>query len=590
MNSTGPAAAARTAGVIGDARSAEGWRRLHPLTVWACVLVLGAIFVPGAAAGAVATGLAGALWPWGALIAAGSAASVALVTAAEWLRWHRTRYRVTGERLEIRSGVLVTAHRSVPRDRIRSVDVAVPIWLRPLGLCKVTAGTGQSTGAGGDEIRLEYVLRAEGDRLRAGLLLRAAEAAPGRPREDGGLSGAGHAVRELARLRPVWFGFAPLSAATPALGAAALGAVFNLLSMFGQQRANGIVVGVYDQLAARPPLVLPAVAAVLFTGALAATAVQVDAWWGYRLDREPDGTLRLRRGLVTNTSLSLEERRLRGVELREALPLRWFGAARVRAVATGLGAAEGKGGAVPRSALSPDMPRRRALRLSAEVVRTAESPIAAPLRAHPRAALRRRLVRALAGTAVLAAAAAVAAAAAERAAGAIPLLPAGPLPLADGGAGPGAVTAAAVGALVGALAGGLLLVPWGVSAYRGLGHDLTRGFLVVRKGALLRATVALRREGIIGWRIARTPFQRRAGLATVWATTAAGRGRYAAADVKLGAGLRLADEAVPGLLAQFLEQETPGPAERGGGKPHPARGTSPGAGEHGLSADSPIGH
>ncbi|WP_345559342.1 PH domain-containing protein, partial [Streptomonospora halophila] len=406
MSATGPAAAA--APPAPDAADAdEGWRRLHPLTVWAGVLVLGAICVPGAAAGAVATGLAGALWPWGALIAAGCAAFAAAVTAGEWLRWHRARYRVTGERLEIRSGVLVTAHRSVPRDRIRSVDVAVPIWLRPLGLCKVTVGTGQSAGAEGDEIRLEYVLRAEGDRLRAGLLRRAPEDAPGRPRADGGLGGAEHSVRELERLRPVWFGFAPLSAATPALGATALAGAFNVLSWFGQQRANGIAVGVYDLLAASPLLVLPAVAAVLLTGALAATALQVDAWWGYRLDREPDGTLRLRRGLVTSTSLSLEERRLRGVELREALPQRWFGAARVRAVATGLGSAEGKGGAVPRSALSPDLPRRRALRLSAEVVRTAEPPIAVPLRAHPRAAPRRRLTRALAGAAVLAAASAV---------------------------------------------------------------------------------------------------------------------------------------------------------------------------------------
>ena len=49
--------------------------------------------------------------------------------------------------------------------------------------------------------------------------------------------------------------------------------------------------------------------------------------------------------------------------------------------------------------------------------------------------------------------------------------------------------------------------------------------------------------------------QRRAGLATVLATTAAGAGAYAIRDVGTGTGLDAADAAVPDLLAPFLERE-----------------------------------
>jgi putative membrane protein len=69
---------------------------------------------------------------------------------------------------------------------------------------------------------------------------------------------------------------------------------------------------------------------------------------------------------------------------------------------------------------------------------------------------------------------------------------------------------------------------------------------------LVRRTVALQRTGIIGWNVRRTLFQRRLGLTTVVATTAAGRGSYPMVDVDTGAGLRFADEAVPDLLAPFL--------------------------------------
>lgn len=91
-------------------------------------------------------------------------------------------------------------------------------------------------------------------------------------------------------------------------------------------------------------------------------------------------------------------------------------------------------------------------------------------------------------------------------------------------------------------------------SYRGLGHGLHPRYLVLRKGMAVRNTVTLERSAVIGWRISRSPFQRRLGLADVSATTASGDGLYTAVDVGLGQGLEWADRAVPELLGQFLER------------------------------------
>jgi len=108
----------------------------------------------------------------------------------------------------------------------------------------------------------------------------------------------------------------------------------------------------------------------------------------------------------------------------------------------------------------------------------------------------------------------------------------------------------------------LVLVPCGVALaydrYRSLGHALVGRFLVARRGSLVRRRYMLDCDGIIGWNLTQSFFQRRLGLATLAATTAAGRQRYDVQDVPLAEAVRLADQALPGLLAPFLV-----PAEAG---------------------------
>ena len=65
--------------------------------------------------------------------------------------------------------------------------------------------------------------------------------------------------------------------------------------------------------------------------------------------------------------------------------------------------------------------------------------------------------------------------------------------------------------------------------------------------------MALQRAGVIGWTVRQSYFQRRAGLITLTAITAAGEGAYHVHDADLGEALTFAEQAVPGLLTPFLE-------------------------------------
>jgi putative membrane protein len=98
-------------------------------------------------------------------------------------------------------------------------------------------------------------------------------------------------------------------------------------------------------------------------------------------------------------------------------------------------------------------------------------------------------------------------------------------------------------------------VPLAIDRFHNLGHTLTGRYLVSRSGSFDRRTVALQRDGIIGWQVRRSFFQRRVGLVTLMATIAAGRGGYHVLDITESDGLRLAEEAVPGLLAPFVSRD-----------------------------------
>ncbi|MBA0126186.1 PH domain-containing protein [Haloechinothrix sp. YIM 98757] len=476
-------------------------------------------------------------------ILAGGVAAIMIVTMlGEYLRWRATRFRTTPERFEWRFQLVVTRRRSLARERIRTVDITASPLHRIFGLATVVIGTGQQAASGEAGVKLDPVARTRAEALRVELLRRTPAAEPedeARTRQQAQQLEQQQAP--LATLDWRWAAYAPLSFLTPALGAAVIGFLANVVSLFGP--VGGLVDDARDgarqaiadvAVGATMAVVLALVTLVLFVaaaGAVGAALLFVEMWWGYRLDREADGTLRVRRGLLTTRSISLEERRLRGVEFVEAPGVRLARAGRVDAVATGMQ----HGGGSERTdhkTLLPAAPRRTAHRVTSAVLDEPNAPTGVPLAAHPRAALVRRLRWSLAPVLVVAAGFGVAASLtegwrADLAGTAMWLCLLGGVPIAA-------------------------LVAW--DAYRNLGHALAGRYLVSRGGAARRSTVALQRSGVIGWTVRQSIFQRRVGLVTVTATTAAGSGGYQVRDVGEADGLRLAEEAVPDLLGPFVER------------------------------------
>ena len=419
----------------------------------------------------------------------------------------------------MRSGLLRRRVRSVNRDRVRTVDISSHFLLRMLGLSRVSVGTGR----GQDGLRLNSLRAEDAIRLRRELLDRrshaesdadaAVEEAPRPPAE------------ELSRLNPRWIGYAPFTLSGLVSLAAIAAFAQRTTSEAGIKPENvGVVKDSADALGGSPLWLAGAASLLVFLAlvAVVSTIGYVLAFWGFRLTRE-DGALHVSRGLLTTRVTTIEERRLRGVELAEPLLLRAVGGARAVAIATGLRLGRG-GERLGAGVLLPPGPRAEAERVAISVLGRAE-PLRASLIPHPVAARQRRVIRAGLGWLL---------------AGVVLLLlyevglPAWPVFV--------------------VLISSPLALLLALDRYRSLGHAVVAGALVVRKGSLIRRRAMLSCDGVIGWNLKRSFTQRRAGVATLVATTAAGRQGYELQDVEPAEAVRVAEEAVPGLLTPFLRR------------------------------------
>ncbi|WP_052371801.1 PH domain-containing protein [Amycolatopsis taiwanensis] len=436
---------------------------------------------------------------------AGIAVTFVIVTGLGLVRWRRTRYRVTADSFEIRTGVLTRRQRSVPLARIRHVDLTAGPLLRLLGLTTVNVGTAGDHG----QLRLDGLARPDAAWLRTTLIRHAAPAGT---------------EPVLAAWNPRWVRYAPLTFWIFGGVFAVLGTVYRILDSAGIEPWRlGPARAVYDAFGARSlwltiPLLLLAIALV---GALGALALYVENWWHFRVDWADPGTLRIRRGLFTTRSVSIDRTRLRGARLREPLLLRAGGGATASAVASGLGNEDENR---RRSALLPPAPRENARRLFDDVL--GRRLIDTPLTQHPRAALRRRQRRALLVVLVVG-------------------LVLGTLGLLFGTV-----------LLYAACVITVLTIPAALwlahDAYRSLGHHLHPEYLISRSGTFSRDTVAIRRDSVVAWTFTTTPFTRRAGLTTLTAATAAGQQAYWIRDLDADTATGLADEAGPGIITEFL--------------------------------------
>jgi putative membrane protein len=472
------------------------WRRLSIRTVYLGLVRAVISLVPGYFG--IVLGDDGPVWP----LVIGSAAG--LLRAAEDLRrWQTTRYRVTPDAVEMRSGWFARRHRAVSRDRIRSVDSTARGLARMLGLRTVAVGSGESAST----FRLDALDAQHAARLQQELL-------------SGAKTAVGPAAEEtepetvIARLRRDWVLLNAVTVWAPFAVAAPLFAGYWFLRQLGVDLLD-FARDLPDELGLGTAGTVVLLVALSYPAGIAVNAVVFLLEKGnfelVRSGTPPATALVTRSGLITTRTVHHDDARLRGVAFVEPLAWRWLRLVETQALSTGRRSGAG-------SATSTVLPRIRlaeAHELAGHVLPDGERPWTAPLTGHPRAALGRRLFRAVSYP-VLAS---------------VALLVFGvrwwPVPL-------------------------LLLpvaLPYAVGAYRTLGHVLTGRYLVLRSGVLRRRTVALQRRAVLGWTFEQSWLQRRRGLVTVRVATTAGERSYEVPDCGAAQALTLVRGSTPELAA-----------------------------------------
>lgn len=451
-------------------------RRLHPLSPFFQLLLLARqLLLPLVVLLFAGRGDAGQFLPL---------VPVAVLTVFGVVRWWRFTYTVDGARFVIDEGVLTRKQRVVPLDRIQQVEVVRRLRHRVFGVAALRVDT--AGGSRKAEIDLSVVSVGEAQRLRS-LLLReramadaAVPAATGGPEPDqppadlplvkldvGQLAVAGMTGSELAVMLTILFWASQLLDYLP--------------GAFVEDAAGGV---------RAPSSVVGAVAAASFLGlvwlALAAAAGIVKNF-GFTMSRA-GGDLHVRRGLLDQREGSMPLHRLQLVRVQESALRRVLGLVRL-VLQSGGGATGGEG--LSRVDV-PLLARGLVAGLLRDLLPADPPPLTALVPAPP-AARRRAILRRAVPMA------AVAVVAVTAAGWSVPL----------GGAG-----------LVAVLVAGTA----GEVAYRGLGHAFGGDVLLARRGGLARELDVVPAARAQSTRLRSTPFQRRAGLATLHVDVA-GKGR-----------------------------------------------------------------
>ncbi|SNS95531.1 putative membrane protein [Asanoa hainanensis] len=137
------------------------WQRLDRKVIAVDLVRAAVSLVPTAIAAGVLGLDPGDAWP--ALVVA---VVGVLRAAADLARWATTRYRITPDRVEVRSGLFVRNERWIARDRIRSVGSDARLTHRLFGLRVVTVGAGLTGVAGATAaLRIDAVSAATAQRL-----------------------------------------------------------------------------------------------------------------------------------------------------------------------------------------------------------------------------------------------------------------------------------------------------------------------------------------------------------------------------------------------------------------------------------------
>lgn len=441
---------------------------------------------------------------------------ISLVVLAGVLRWVSTSYQVGRTHIILKKGFFSRQVVTVARNRVRSVDTESDLFHRVMRVSIVEVGTGRSDAgkSGAERFRLNAIDTALVEPLRDELLAHRRALDPSLDEDDEQQWGSKYG-EDIARWRITWARFAPFSF----IGFGVLLSLWLLTWQMGDMHERimqlALVQGVIDWLDSMGQpwaFVGKAIAVWLVAGVLAVITYAIR--YGKYALTDHGQLLYVQNGILRRKHQALDKGRLRGVEMRMPLYLRFVGGGRLEPIMTGT-----KKGATA-STLLPQAPlsdvRRVAIRILGD-----ETPVMLRLRRHPWKAARRRITRGL-----------------------IPFwIAAGLIILVRIDSGP----SADIWVYWGIPAAFVIFMVLAVDRIRVLGHALLPDMLVSAQGSWSAKRTVLEADGIIGWTVTQSVFQRTAGVATVAASTPAGNGTYSVMDIAADEAWTLAEALTPGI-------------------------------------------
>jgi len=436
------------------------------------------------------------------------------ILSAVWgvLSWRAMTYRVSGGALHFKSGVLQKSERSLPLERVQSVETVQGIVQRVFGVIGVKV---EAAGGGGEaEISLPALSRSSAEALREELTKSRTRPGIGETLEEPG--------PDVIRRLP--FRDLLLAGLTSGRIGVAASVVFGALQFADDLLPGDLAERLSEFLLPRTAsaILLLVLAIALFAWVLAIFGT-VLAHASFTLSRSADGKyLHIKRGLLERRESTVPLARIQAIKVVEGVLRQPFGFTALRVESAGFGAEEGVS-----TALFPLLPRREVEKLLYSAVPEFAASLdqldPLPRRARQRYAFRSALT-----------------ALALAAPGAVLFFPWGLLAL-------------------------LLVVPgafYGLLRYRAAGHELSGERLVLRFRRLARTTVVVPRGRLQSRGYSVSPFQKRKGLATLAVEVASGSGgaafRLADVEAEVAEGLIQALPQRPRTAARTLLQEQPG--------------------------------
>ncbi|ADD42173.1 PH domain-containing protein [Stackebrandtia nassauensis] len=287
-----------------------GKQRLHPLSpvlngIKSLGVVMAAISWQGFAQFGVTTG--------GMIVAAGGV--LGLIWA--WIAWRFTGFEIADRELRISEGALMRRHRTIPLQRLQSVEVVQPLLARPVGLAQLRC---EVVGAAKTEAPLSFLTLKDATELRERLLTLSKQSA------TASSVATDDATDPDATAEPTVVDTAPVEEATPVLTVPS-GLLLRSQLLTPQVFALPFAVAVTVVFfVVNPDATFFGIAALIsaLLGILLSPVRQAMGNYDFTLT-ETDTELLIRRGLTERRTQTLPHERVTAVTIQRPLLWRWAG-------------------------------------------------------------------------------------------------------------------------------------------------------------------------------------------------------------------------------------------------------------------------